>query len=280
MINPKYDSNNYLKHQAIPVITDNHKINQLFESYLLRIKWWYDNAKALPQSNFIGTLRIKITTPLGELEPTDYQIKISSHKQIYVQFLQIPKPDFQYSIEVIHPVGITRSRLEIWEYVKPITTIIKMSDSYVPQFNNNPDMQAGLNAIAAAVTANANTVVSAIQAADLELPMENFQYTRVIDESFSFLTSRIDADQNRESISFSNTGEWSMKVSLAPIAENALYPDVVSFEEPIIPPGGRMSFEGDASKGVFNLISEKETTITVGGSYHIGLGDLPGTTQG
>jgi hypothetical protein len=119
MINPKYDPTNYLKHLAIPVITDNQKINQLFGSYLLRVRWWHDNPKVSLPSDLIGTLRVHTDTPFGALEPRDYRFKVSSHKQIYVQFLTIPIPEFEYKIEVIHPVGLTRSKIELWEYMPP-----------------------------------------------------------------------------------------------------------------------------------------------------------------
>ena len=267
MINPKYDSNNYFKHQAIPVITDNHKINQLFESSLLRIKWWYDNLKPLPQSDFIGTLRIKVTTPLGELEPTDYQLKISSHKQVYVQFLQIPNPDFQYSIEVIHPVGITRSRLEIWEYVKPITTLTKMSESYIPQNSALP--QATIDQLTVAMNENTTSITQAIAAADAELPIANFQFDRSTGFKFDNARNTIESDQLRESISFNNTGTSSLKVCLSPIAEGTLYSDVMSFEEPLIPVGGRLSFDGDAAKGAFYLITEADSMVTITGSAQV-----------
>lgn len=123
MINTKYDPNNYLKHLAVSVISDNQKINQLFGSYSLRVRWWHDNPKMSPQSDLIGTLRVHMDTPFGAVEPRDYQFKISSHKQIYVQFLTIPIPEFEYKIEVIHPVGLTRSKIELWEYISPKTFI-------------------------------------------------------------------------------------------------------------------------------------------------------------
>jgi hypothetical protein len=139
MINPKYDPNNYLKHLAIAVITDNQKINQLFGSYLLMIKWWAINTeKILPKPDLIGRLRIHLSTPFGELEPQEYSLRVSDHKRVYVQFLTIPQPDYQYRIEVIHPVGIARSMLEVWEYVDPYTpTPIIATSINLPGINSS-----------------------------------------------------------------------------------------------------------------------------------------------
>jgi hypothetical protein len=164
MINPKYDPSNYLKHLAVAVITDNQKINQLFGSYLLRVRWWHDNPKLLPQSDLIGTLRIHTETPFGALEPKDYQFKISSHKQIYVQFLTIPIPEFEYKIEVIHPVGLTRSKIEIWEYIRPITyntSQVNPMAIHQPQATQNNDaLIAAINAgTAAEIASNAPEIL-------------------------------------------------------------------------------------------------------------------------
>jgi hypothetical protein len=150
MINSKYDPNNYVKHQAIPVITDNQKSNELYGSYLLRVKWWHTDTKQLPKSNLVGTLRVYISTPMGDLKPVDYQLEISSHKNIYVQFLTIPVPEFEYKIEIIHPTGITRSMLEIWEYNDPQTYLSNMSSISNPvivQTSTDPAVAAGIAAM-------------------------------------------------------------------------------------------------------------------------------------
>jgi hypothetical protein len=162
MINPKYDSNNYLKHLSVAVITDNQKINQLFGSYLLRVRWWHDNPKVSPQSDLIGTLRVHMDTPFGAVEPRDYQFKISSHKQIYVQFLTIPIPEFEYKIEVIHPVGLTRSKIELWEYKTPVNyqTESSVGHSSAQSSFDPTSLVAATNANTLAI----GTVVSALNA--------------------------------------------------------------------------------------------------------------------
>ena len=163
MINPKYDPSNYLKHLAVAVITDNQKINQLFGSYLLRVRWWHDNPKMSPQADLTGTLRIHTETPFGALEPRDYQFKISSHKQIYVQFLTIPIPEFEYKIEVIHPVALTRSRLELWEYIPPQTFANPQTNMpFYPEGSSTPIADPALIA-----AVNASTAASASNAAGI-----------------------------------------------------------------------------------------------------------------
>jgi len=119
MINPKYDLNNYIKHTTIPVLTDNQQISELFRSDLLRIKWFSTPLGRLPADNK-GSLRIHQKTPLGNLKPIDFPLIVDTAKDVYIQFLQIsPKPDFEYEIEIISPIGMTRSLIEIWEYTLP-----------------------------------------------------------------------------------------------------------------------------------------------------------------
>ena len=159
MINPKYDLNNYLKHLAIPVITDNQKINQLFGSYLLRVKWWHTDKSQLNQ---VGTLRVHIDTPFGLLKPQEYRLDINNHKNIYVQFLTLPNPEYQYQIEVIHPEKITRSMLEIWEYIPPQSFTNTSNMPFYPEGTSNP--VPADPALLAAVTANAAATAGLVTA--------------------------------------------------------------------------------------------------------------------
>jgi hypothetical protein len=155
MLSPKYDLNNYIKHLAVPVITDNQRIKQLFRSSLLRVKWNHNplNKQAF---NDVGILRIHIDTPFGLLRPQDYQLQVDVVKKTYVQFISIsPKPEFNYEIEIISPVGMTRSMIEIWEYVEPKSPSNQVTmPTYQPQRpQDNSDLVAAINAQTAATVA-------------------------------------------------------------------------------------------------------------------------------
>jgi hypothetical protein len=160
MTNSKYDQNNYLKHLAIPVITDNQKINQLFGSYLLRIKWWHVDRLKL---NLSGILRIHTNTPFGLLKPQDYRLGIDNNKAIYIQFLALPNPEFEYQIEVIHPPELNRSMLEIWEYIPPQ---IYDPNATMPVYGQDDTATNALIAATVANTAAINAMASANPSAD------------------------------------------------------------------------------------------------------------------
>ena len=131
MLNPKYDENNYIKHLAVPVITDSQKINQFFSSSLLRVKWFHQplNKQAFDPNGF---LRVHVKTPFGKLKPVDYRCNVDLAKDTYIQFIQLsPLPEFSYEIEIISPVGMTRSMVEIWEYIPSQTPTMSGFDSPV-----------------------------------------------------------------------------------------------------------------------------------------------------
>jgi hypothetical protein len=227
MLDPKYDPNNYLKHQTIPIIQDNHKINESFGSYLLMVKWWFMDTRKLPQSNQTGILRIHQKTPFGNLEPQNYQLRLSNHKDIYVQFVNIPKPDFEYKIEVLHPDGIAKSWLEIWEYIDPL--IISSNPTpmnYIGVPGSDPALLAATQANATAIASLATTMASqpgaiADAIANNAMIDENFPNTLV----GSTLMQLLSIDQTRQSVFITNWHTVAIKLwkSTAPLAASTVY---------------------------------------------------------
>ncbi len=246
MINPKYDPNNYVKHQAISVIVDNQKSNELYGSYLLRIKWWHTDTKQLPKSNLVGTLRVHISTPMGDLKPVDYQLEISSHKNIYIQFLTIPVPEFDYKIEIIHPTGITRSMLEIWEYNDPQTYLSnQLFSSMSGQSNPAPAAQSDPATVAALTQLVANTAATnaAIVASDeavqnfdnfpVELLLAGAGYVAAANNKMTAI------DRNcREIIISNNNLAGSLKLLAVPPADGTAYNLITNITGNPIAPGG------------------------------------------
>jgi hypothetical protein len=279
MLDPKYDPNNYLKHQTIPIIQDNHKINESFGSSLLRIKWWGTGiTKILPLPDLIGTFRIHQTTPFGDLEPEEYQVKISDSKKIYVQFLTIRRPDFKYRIEVLHPVGITRSHLEIWEYnhidyLAPLGNMSGQSNPVQVTTTSDPAVAAALQQLTAN-TAATNTALQqlttttaagnqsqaaaftqlgqgqaamtgAIMATNEDLtPYESTQY-EVIIPSATFMAAASNNNKihsvdpkSRELVISNNNAAGNIKLTLVAPNDGASYASITNLLGTPITPGG------------------------------------------
>jgi hypothetical protein len=203
MLSPKYDLNNYIKHLTVPVITDNQRIKQLFKSSLLRVKWNHNplNKQAF---NDIGILRIHIDTPFGLLRPQDYRLQVDAAKKTYIQFVSIyPKPDFDYEIEIISPAGMTRSMIEIWEFIDPSDTNM----NYIaPQQGTDPALLSALTGLTTGMANQAGQIADAI--ANNGVIVENFANI-LVGTTQSLLLA---ADNTRQSVVVTN---WSLfKVKL------------------------------------------------------------------
>jgi hypothetical protein len=156
MLPSKYDPNNYTKHGAKLIYKKDgfQKLDTLFGSYLLMVKWGVmgnNKLPANPTNPLIGTIRRKMSTPLGDVEPKDYHLHVSTLSKYPVQFLTIDNPDFQYSLEILNPIGIEKTSIEIWEYIPPITYSINMP-VHQPIDDSN---------LIAALAANTNAVATA-----------------------------------------------------------------------------------------------------------------------
>jgi hypothetical protein len=149
-ISSRYDISNYSS--SISLIIDRPdypKIEtELFASLLL-IKWQLLGKfkVQLNQQNLIGTIRIYRVTPLGELEPIDYQLKVSDTDKQYIQFIDIPYSEFRYKIKVSNPTGVVKSKLQIFEYKQP--------SNMPPSFDN---VSLDLSGLTAATTGNATAL--------------------------------------------------------------------------------------------------------------------------
>jgi hypothetical protein len=159
----RFDPNNYTKHRPVNVYRDYHKLGK-FGSSLLMIRWQTALNPKVSQSPLIGTIRARTITPLGELEPHDYQLKVTVGTKPFIQFLTPPTSEFEYELEIKNPVGIDKSSIEIWEYVDPLTYLnqnqpVGHSSAQSPSFD-----PTALVAATAANTAAIGTMVTAINA--------------------------------------------------------------------------------------------------------------------
>lgn len=121
MLPSKYDPNNYTKHSAKLIYKKDgfQKLDTLFRSYLLVIKWGVMGNNKLPvdpTNPLVGTIRRRMSTPLGDVEPIDYRLRVSKSSKYPIQFLKIDNPDFDYSLEILNPIGIEKTSIEIWEF--------------------------------------------------------------------------------------------------------------------------------------------------------------------
>jgi hypothetical protein len=168
MNHPKYDPNNYRKRNPLIIFNkDYQKIDELFGSALLMIRWQIIDRIKLPQLPLIGTIRARTITPLGELEPHDYQLKVTDKPipfKPFVHFLSIVNPEFEYSLEINNPTGVAKTSIEIWEYIEP-TNYLNQSPIIMPTFQPEDN-----SAIIAALQANTQAVQQAATPEDLVTP--------------------------------------------------------------------------------------------------------------
>lgn len=127
MINSKFNLENYS--QSINVIIDTNpypRIETVLFSNLLLVKWsLLGNFKSAEQSDLLGTLRVHSETPLGILQPIDYQLSVNTSKTNYIQLLNVINRECGYQIEVINPIGVVKSSLSVSEYINPVSYLIK-----------------------------------------------------------------------------------------------------------------------------------------------------------
>jgi hypothetical protein len=155
MLPPKYDPNNYTKHGVILIYKRDgyQKLDKLFGSGLLMIKWARMGVNKLSSTsdlnNLVGTIRLKMSTPLGDFEPRDYQLSVGQSQKPFIQFLDIPNPDFEYTLEILNPTGIEKTSIEIWEYNSPQSFLpMPLSKQQPPQDNTSLVAALAANTVA------------------------------------------------------------------------------------------------------------------------------------
>lgn len=149
---PEYNPSNYRKIPPFPLLSDFNPITHIFSSNLLLIKW----VGSGNNEELSGIIRVVRVTPVGELEPLDYPLKIYTQKKQYIRLVSVSNDGNEYKIEVIQPKFL-KSTLSISEFMPPTYSLDDSTSA------NDAAMQASLTAIqtssAAQLTA-LNTVVS------------------------------------------------------------------------------------------------------------------------
>jgi hypothetical protein len=222
MISSKYDINNYSKKGSLIIGTQSDlNVGQLldrytFESSLLLIKWstvgvW----KGSQLSNLIGTIRVLRDSPLGELEPIDYQLRVSP-KKAYIQFLTL-NPELPYQLEVFNPDGIAKTNLEIWEFIQPIN-YLNSNNSMSGTYGNDPiQVNVDNSALAAAIVAGDMATIQAINAlpnnmADAAANNAMQTLDPVIASVGASFSNAVASNPNRQAIEVSNRGGTKIKI--------------------------------------------------------------------
>lgn len=251
MINPKYDLNNYIRRIAFPVVSDNYKINQLFRSSLLRVKWSY-NPLSKQSGNFTGILRVHINTPFGKLRPKDYQCQIDKSKDTYIQFISLnPIPDFDYEIEVIHPSDVTRSIIEIWEYI-PLILPSSMS-SFDSPISVTLDTEGIINAIN-----RNNDDLSTITLTEAQLPVITIASAGVANSNTGLIAP---ANQLTSELLFNNPGTGSIKLFAEPPPLGILYGSLTKYTAELVGRNSRATLSSPTCKGVIYAVASQNNSM-------------------
>jgi hypothetical protein len=119
-MNNKFDLKNYslASSQIIAASKDYQLLETGFKSSLLLIKWYLIGSfKGVPDVSE-GILRVDVITPLGRLPTVDTKFKCYRQNE-FIQFLNVSNFDFNYTVRVLNPSAVIRSKLEIWEYNEP-----------------------------------------------------------------------------------------------------------------------------------------------------------------
>jgi hypothetical protein len=226
-ISSRYDINNYSSTvTAIIDKPDYYPIETVLRSNLLLIKWkLLGSFKSADLSNLIGTFRIHRKTPLGELEPVDFNLKVNNQKQNYIQFLDVPQSEFGYKIDVLNPVGVVKSTLQILEYTPP-TTFINNSNPNMSSTYGNDQIVIDNSAIAAAILAGDAATISAINALPNNVAdaiANNAMNTQVSPPLVIGTTAVgvLPSDPNRQVVEIANRGNTKMRIRVSNVAPAA-----------------------------------------------------------
>lgn len=157
MTNPKYDSNNYLKHSPVIIHKNDsyQKLDDVFGSYLLLVKWRLIGVNKSP-IGLSGTIKMLQSTPLGDFEPNYYSLKVSPTNRQYIQFLAITNPDFGYKLEVRNPENVIKTQIEIWEFIPPFGYPQSSPMPFYPEESTQQPID--LTPLIAATAANATAI--------------------------------------------------------------------------------------------------------------------------
>jgi hypothetical protein len=122
----KYDESSYIKHSRLTVHGANFiPLEDKLRSQSLLIKWHC--LKALTeqpnkQTQGKGLVIIKgiceqrVNTPIGDLFPQQYPLKIAVGNHNLIEPLQLNNVDYEYSLYFQNPTTVQMSQVEVWEF--------------------------------------------------------------------------------------------------------------------------------------------------------------------
>jgi hypothetical protein len=126
IMNPnKYDDSSYIKHPKLNISGSNFvPLEEKMIADNLMIKWHCIKAtseqnKTDPKGNIItfkGICELRVRTPIGELFPQQYPLKIAVGNNKFIEPLQLLNVDYEYSLYFQNPPNVQMSQVEVWEF--------------------------------------------------------------------------------------------------------------------------------------------------------------------
>jgi hypothetical protein len=250
----KFDADNYRKHGSIYLNGDrfeyfkknNERVD--FTASNLVFFWHRIDSSNLAKDAIVsGRIRVKEKTPLGAKKPALFDLDIAPSQQSnFVQFLYYPV-DFAYTIEALNHENVSRSIIEIWEFLPSITTsIYPMSGQFNPS-GTDPALAAAMQAVVtasqASAAASAATTAAVVASDENNLNYDNIVSEFVLPNTTVFNSQNnqnrvLAADRNcREIIIANNNLSGSVKITSEPPADNTPYAAIISIGNPIAPGG-------------------------------------------
>jgi hypothetical protein len=125
MNSSKYDESSYIKYPKLNI--SGASFTPLEDKMIagnLMIKWHC--IKATSEQNktelkgniitFNGICEKRVKTPIGELFPQQYPLKIAVGNNKFIEPLQLLNVDYEYSLYFQNPPNVQMSQVEVWEF--------------------------------------------------------------------------------------------------------------------------------------------------------------------
>jgi hypothetical protein len=257
--NNRFDENNYTKHPPVIVYSDNQKLDKLFSSNLLLIRWKvHGNKKRWNGGN--GMIEQSSSTPLGDLIPVLYSLPVSIENKPLIQFLAISLLYSEYRLSFSNPNGLEKSSIEIWEFNNPYqNNVIYMSGTSNQQGTDPQLLQTLVNSNAQLLQAVGTlTTVETAQLPGAQT-FSNDSIEIPIPKVFAAANPpTIPADPKNRTIKITNLDPGAqIKVFLKPPADGTTYAAATNyFDVPI--QNGSAEIEEPMSRGAIWLLSSKD----------------------
>lgn len=122
----KYSQDSYIRHPRLIVTANDFTccLDVPLNSRKLLIKWHClkssipndkSNAKAKLPESLNGSCEMRVKTPIGDLFPEQFALKIAVGNDKLIQFLEIPDNEIEYYLHFRNPPTIDKSFVEVWE---------------------------------------------------------------------------------------------------------------------------------------------------------------------